>query len=323
MSTLSRPIPRYQTTVSHSLRDAIQGFLDYSRSKNLSPRTIEFYGERLQSFEQYIGQASPGLPPGEVTPPLIRAYLIESCETCSAATANHNLNVLRNFYNFLVRDGFVDENPALRVEKLKQRKTVIETFSPEQIQAILNSCGKDFCGIRDRAIMLAFLDTGIRLQELANLRLHDVSFSEQVLLVLGKGNKERRVPFGLGVKKALNAYLLRRPEIPNQDLLFVTQYGDSAGKHCVQLLLKRRAEQARITSVRASAHTYRHTFAKSYLLNGGDVFSLQKILGHTTMEMVRNYVNLVNHEVQTLHARFSPVDRMQTGSAKVGRKRIR
>lgn len=310
------------TQLAQNVDMATNAFIDYSKAKNLSPRTIEFYECRLQAFRHYITEIAPDTTPEGVTPALIREFVMLTRQNTSVSTANHNLDVLRNFFGFLVKDGLLAENPALVVDKLRQRKTIIETFTEEQAQALLATCDKSFCGIRDKALMLLLLDTGIRVNELATLEIESVSWSEQLILVLGKGNKERQVPFGLGVRKALNAYLTRRGEVPNQPLLFVTQYGETMDRCNIRLMFRRKAKQAGVTGVRVSAHTFRHTFAKRWLLNGGDAFSLQKILGHTTMEMVRNYVNLAQEDVKTLHRRFSPVDGMKQAKT-TGRKRIR
>lgn len=310
------------TSQFKTLDDAIESFLIYGKAKNLSNRTIEFYTQRLKAFRHYIDNTDPDVTLKAIVPAFIRQFILDTRDTSSAATANHNINVLRNFFGFLMREGIVEDNPALAVQKQRQVKKIINTFTIEQLQALLATCDKSFYGLRDKAIMLTLLDTGVRVQELTRLKIDGISWSEQTLLVLGKGSKERQVPFGLGVRKALNEYIIRRGKIENQELVFVTHYGESMGRNSVRTMLRMRAEKAGVTGVRVSSHTFRHTFAKQWLLNGGDAFSLQKVLGHTTLDMVRNYVNLAQEDVKVLHRRFSPVDAMKPDKS-IRRKRIR
>jgi site-specific recombinase XerD len=127
--------------------------------------------------------------------------------------------------------------------------------------------------------------------------------------VMGKGQKERIVPFGSSAQKALMKYIFHfRPEPLREDRVFLNLDGGPMTETGLKLLFRRLAESSGVK--RLHAHLLRHTFAVNYLMNGGDVFTLQQILGHTTLEMVRRYVNLANAHVMTQHKRFSPVDRM-------------
>ncbi len=165
-------------------------------------------------------------------------------------------------------------------------------------------------GQRDHALMLLLLDSGLRISEALSLRVDDVNWNEAVLTVIGKGGKERQVPFGAKVKRELWRYASKRGQIPGQDFLFVNRTGERLAVRQLQANLRRYAEKAQVKGVRVSPHTLRHTFAKMWILNGGDPFSLQKILGHTTMDMVRRYVDLASGDVAAQHRRFSPVDRL-------------
>ena len=263
-----------------------------------------------------------GLSPAEVTPAVIRGFITDQRDKRSATTAHHSLLTLRVFFNYLLRDGFLETNPALAVDKPKRRKTVLQTLSDAQVNALLDNCARDFCGTRDRALMLLMLDTGARVQEVLSLREEDLSLDRQIITVTGKGDKERQIPFGSGVRTALAAYFARRGAVDSSALVFVNHYGEALTRHAIRAMLRKRGSDAKVTGVRLSPHTFRHTFAKQWLINGGDAFSLQRMLGHSTMEMVRNYVNLLAGEVQEIHRHCSPVDRMQ-GPKQGQRKRMR
>lgn len=306
--------------ITYDLEAAVSAFLAYCRSKNLSTKTVDYYAARLLAFKRYAGKRSPA----GITAAVVREFLTHEKEANSAATANHSLCTLRVFLGFLYAEGFLESNPAASVAKLKVKKRVIETFSPEQIEAVLRTCGRNFLGIRDRAVILTLLDTGIRASELSGVELGDVLWTERSFRIFGKGAKERIVPFGQGVRQALASYLAVRSETLATRALFVTQYADPLDRHRVRELVKKRCEQAGIKGVRLSPHTLRHTCAVSYLRSGGDTFTLQLLLGHTSQDMTRRYCeSLTAADVQAKHRDFSPVDNMKGIAPRTGRRRLR
>lgn len=159
--------------------------------------------------------------------------------------------------------------------------------------------------------MLMLLDTGIRVSELAGLELGKVDLSAGFITVCGKGNKERQVPLGITMRTVLAKWLMMRNQITHADpYLFVARDGRQLKVRTIQDEITYYGEKAGIVGVRVSPHTFRHTFAKMWIMNGGDAFSLQKILGHTAMDMVRKYVNLATNDVAEQHRKFSPADRI-------------
>ena len=296
-------------------------FFHRCKSLNLSPCTLDYYFHRFKCFREYLDTNAPGTTPAEVTANLVREYVGWEAKERSPSTANHTLVSLKALYNHLRREGAVEKNILDAVEKVRCKKKVIPTFTTAQVEAVLNACGKDFRGIRDRAIIMTLLDCGLRVSELTGLRLPDLDWNEQTLLILGKGCKERVVPFGRAAKQALMAYAGRRGELPTS-ALFVNAYGDPLTRFRVGRIIAERCMDAGITGVRCSPHTFRHTFAVQYLRNGGDVFSLQKMLGHSDLSMTRRYAELSSTDVLEKHRLFSPGDRLQTKSAG-GRKRLR
>lgn len=306
--------------LSENLSAAIDGFLSYCRSKNLSPNTIIYYRLRLQAFSNHVDTTCPGTAPNRITPQIIREFLTSETEHNSASTAAHSYITLKTFFGFLERDGFLQDNPMRIVDKPKRRKTVINTLSLEQVQSILAMCGKDFVGVRDRAIITLLIDSGLRVSELCGITLEDINWNQQTILVLGKGDKERVVPFGTVTRLVLNQYISRRGKLDTKSL-FVTVYGDVMDRHQVARIIKNRCEKAGISGVRCSPHTFRHSMAVAYLQNGGDVFSLQRLLGHSDLAMTRRYAELSQNDVSAKHRAFLPADRLEP--AKDGTKKAR
>lgn len=230
-------------------------------------------------------------------------------------TINCYLRAIRAFWGWLLFEEMIDVNPFDKVRIPKPPKRVIIPFSEEQLRALLTAIDTHSpIGFRDHTIILTLLDTGLRVSELCDLKLEDSNLSERSLKVLGKGDKERTVPIGATVQRMILRYIKRhRPNPTNQlqDYLFLTRTGDPLTGNRVETIIENYGQKAKVKAVRCSPHTFRHTFAISYLRNGGDVFSLQRILGHSTLEMVRNYIALTQSDLQAAHLKCSPVDNLR------------
>jgi site-specific recombinase XerD len=172
---------------------------------------------------------------------------------------------------------------------------------------------------------MLFLDTGIRLAELVNLRLSRIDFPLGEMTILGKGNKERKVPVGSQAKKALLEYISKESREPSNpqdaDRLFLTADDYPITHTAVAKMFARVKIRAEVPKLHP--HVCRHTFSVRYLVNGGDAFSLQKILGHTSLEMTRKYVNMAFGDVKEKHRQFSPMDNLGFGTNPRGRTRSR
>jgi site-specific recombinase XerD len=221
---------------------------------------------------------------------------------------------VRSFSTWAYEEGYLDENVMRRLKLPKLPKSLPEPLGEEEIQRVLSAT---LDGTRERlrnfSIMMLFLDTGIRLDELVNLKLSRIDFAVGEMTIFGKGSKERKVPLGLQAKKALLDYLAKeRPDPANpqdEDLIFLTVDGFPITHGAVEKMFQR---VKKLTGVpKLHPHACRHTFSVRYLVNGGDAFSLQRILGHTSLEMTRKYVNLASGDVREKHRRFSPMDNLR------------
>lgn len=232
----------------------------------------------------------------------------------SGHTVNGYLRAVRAFWAWAQREGFIDENPFSHVQIPKAPRKVIPTFTEEQLRCLMEAIDTSSAsGHRDYTIIMSFLDTGVRCSELTNLRVKDVNLEARLLKVWGKGAKERMVPFGKKVQGALWKYMMScrpPPIVPRYDHVFLTCDGRPLMKDRVEAIVERYGRKAGITGVRVSPHTFRHTFAVMFLRNGGNVFSLQRIMGHSTLDVLRIYVNMAQADIQEAHRRHSPADNM-------------
>jgi integrase/recombinase XerD len=207
----------------------------------------------------------------------------------------------------------VDSNPFDKIRIPRPPKKVITPFTQEQIQSLLKVIDTSTtAGLRDYAMVLAFLDTGMRLGELIGLKKNDVDLRNRTLKVFGKGAKERRLPMGKRLLAALWKYQLQRPQPASGsiDNFFLTRDGWPLTKNRVETIIKNLGKKAGLQGMRCSPHTFRHTFCIQFLRNGANLFTLQQMTGHSSLEVLRGYVALAESDLRTAHERFSPVDNL-------------
>ena len=228
---------------------------------------------------------------------------------------------LRAFASWLQEEGYTEDNIFQGIKLPKVPQILIKPLTEDEVRRILVVIPQHTPeGIRNYAMILLFLDTGVRLSELVNLKISNIDFAAGQFKVFGKGAKERIVPMGLTARRAVIRYkehFRPQPLNPMEDRLFLTVAGDPVCRDSVNKIIQRLAKRAGIP--RLHAHLLRHTFAVRYLINGGDVFTLQKILGHTTLEMTRKYVTLASGDVKEKHRQYSPVDNLGLVERKRGR----
>lgn len=288
-------------------------FLRDCKIRNLSEHTVKYYRNELIAFRNMLEKQGISTYPEDITLKTLKdhviLYMMEKLNR-KESSINTRLRAIRAFFNFLEKEGMITENPVRDLSLLKQKKTVIETFTREQLHAILRQPDQStFTGFRDYTIMLLLIETGIRARELVSLSVSDIRWEDSQILVDGKGNKERLVPIQTTMKRQLKKYVAVRGDIPS-DALFVTIDNTPLSRRQLQTRIQKYGRMANIKNVRCSPHTFRHTFAKMAVQNGADVFSLQAVLGHASLEMVRNYVNLFSTDVYESHKRFSPLEKL-------------
>ena len=232
----------------------------------------------------------------------------------SKITINTYMRTLRAAFNRWELEGFIDESPFRKVRIPKAPKKVIPVFSQGQIEALLSVIDISTPeGFRDRLLILLYLDTAARLTEITNLEMADIDLKERSLKLFGKGQKERYVPLGITTQKLLWKYINKyRPEpaVPRFHNVFLTRDGRPLTGKRVEAIFKKYGRKAGTTGVRCSPHTLRHTACVMWLRNGGDLFSLQRITGHSSLEVLRGYVNLAQEDISAAHQRYSAVDNL-------------
>lgn len=312
------------------LADLAASFQLFNKTTGKSPRTADWYDTRLDLFGRFIGTDARLR---DLTVERVREYVVHLQERTdrhpnnprmhpregglSSAYIQGFVRALRAFSSWLFAEGYAETNRLQTLKPPKIQKKVIPVLSDDEMRRLLAMFNvEDPFGARNLAIIWTFLDCGLRASELCELKVADAHLREGFLKVLGKGNKERLVPFGAGAQSALMRWRDQaRPlfEPKDEDRLFLNANGFALGLNALEELVKRAGIRAGIP--RVTCHLLRHSFATTYLVKEvGDSLRLQQILGHTSLEMVRHYVAMADIQQSLLERRASAMDMLFEGS---------
>jgi site-specific recombinase XerD len=262
----------------------------FNRSEGKTPLTVRWYRSILGQFVDYLRAQNIEPVLGNVDVGVVREYILylqrrnryddhpctpEQEEMVSAVTIQAYARAIKTFFNWLYKEGYTEEHRLERLKQPKAPKKLIDPLTEVEIAAILSSIDyQTSWGPRNSAIVLLYLDTGLRLTELGNMQMADLHLEDSYVKVMGKGQKERIVPFGSSAQKALMKYIFHfRPEPLRDAQVLLNLDGGPMTETGLKLMIRRLAKSSGVE--RLHAHLLRHTFAVNYLMNGGDVFTLQ------------------------------------------------
>jgi integrase/recombinase XerC len=288
------------------MSDPLAAFLRHLRlEKQLSPHTLRSYRSDLEQFRQYCATTTGARALGEVLRAvdvrLVRAWLMHlhglGLEPASIA---RKLAALRSWLRFLVRRGELSRNPAAEVRGPRLPRK-LATFLPiDESQALLDGGP---AAERDRAVLELLYASGLRVSELAGLDLDDVDLGQRTVRVLGKGTKERVVPFGTRAAAALDTYLGERGH--GAGPLFVGRRGRRLGVRSIFDVVRRQARATGLTR-RVTPHTLRHSFATHLLDRGADLRMIQELLGHSRLSTTQRYTHVSTSQLMRVYDRAHP-----------------
>lgn len=314
---------------------AINGFVNYKLAEGLSQRTVDSYERILAHWLEYQGD----VPVGDITSKDVTDYLTWMRteyvpRRLSGDTKPLSPKTLRNFYITLssfftwAKVEFKIKSPMTEVPSPRFQKTPTETFTQDEVERMLKACV--YCreavttlrhkftmrrptANRDQAIIMMLMDTGLRALELCSLKVSDLDAKTGRVDVQhgfeggAKGGKGRTVFLGKASRRAIWRYLAEREDGDNPDApLFTLKDDRRFNPDALRHLIKHIADRAGVPN--AYPHKFRHTFAITYLRSGGDVFTLQALLGHSSLDMVRHYARVAEMDVEQAHRKASPVD---------------
>lgn len=293
------------------LKRDISAFLVDREARGLSPRTVSFYREKLGLLAAYLLEHGIADVP-QITPDILRCYLLDLGRTHNAGGVHAIYRAIRAFLRWWEDEDYLPgwRNPLARVRPPKVPTAPLEPAPLESIQAMLRTCeARTFHGDRDRAIGLALLDTGCRASEFVAVNLGDIDLATgQILVRRGKGAKPRAVFLGKKSRKALLAYLRHRDTEDPSAPLWVTRHGSRLTYAGLREVVRRRARRAGV--IEPSLHDFRRAFALACLRKGMDVFSLQRLMGHSDLSVLRRYLAQTTEDTRLAHQQSGPVDNL-------------
>ncbi len=280
--------------------------------EGLSKNTLNAYRRDLTLYAAWLKAQGKELT--QTLEPDLNAYFAARHSASKATTANRRLTVFKRYFRWALRERIVGADPTLKLQAARQALRVPKTLTEAQVEALLAAPDTGTpMGTRDRTMLELMYASGLRVSELVTLKLFNVSPSENVLRVLGKGNKERLVPFGEVASAWLARYLGGARAIllagKQTEDLFVTQRGARAGSAMSRvmfwMIVRKYALGAGIT-VPLSPHTLRHAFATHLLNHGADLRAVQMLLGHADISTTTIYTHVALERLKVLHARHHP-----------------
>lgn len=299
--------------------EAIDRFIDYLRfERRLSPHTLSAYRRDLEALQACIGP-DDSEDVHRLTHDALREALMQRMKQgLSARSAHRWLSALRSFFRYLVREGILKDNPAESLRAPKKGRPLPEVLDTDQLGALLDAHPEDPCEIRDRAIVELLYGAGLRLSELVGLDLGDIHPDNGTLKVMGKGRKERIVPFGGAARRALEAWLEVRQNWltdASGQAVFLSRRGQRIHPRTVQARLKRWALHHG-AGVHLHPHLLRHSFASHILESSSDLRGVQELLGHAHLSTTQIYTHLNFQHLAEVYDKAHPRARRKSASDK-------
>ncbi len=297
------------------IKTVFEKFQKYNKSKNLSESTIKYYKNNFKRFNNYLKRNNIEKI-GNITREIIDNYRHESFErTNNATSVNTYLRAIRTFLNFAIKRNYLRN---IKVEMLNEEEKIKPTYTDKEIELLLekpNLKEVGFAEYRNWVIINWLLATGNRARTVRNIKIKDLDFESGFVRIRKTKNKRQQlIPLGREITRILQEYLEYR-DGENEDWLFPTIYNDQMKQDSLVSAIRRYNLSRGIT--KTSTHLFRHTFAKKWILNGGDMFRLQKILGHRSMEMVKEYVNMFSDDLKEGFEKYNPLNEFKSNKSKI------
>jgi integrase/recombinase XerC len=288
---------------------ALRAFIRHLRDeRNASPHTLRAYGRDVEQFSLHLRRVLGRAPrPGDANHLMVRSFLGELHRRgVRKVTAARKLASLRTFFRYLSREGVVNSNPARAVLAPRLERRLAAHLDEATVRSVLEVPGATDIDLRARAVLELLYATGIRCAELVGLDVADVDLEGRMVRVLGKGRKERVVPFGQPARRALRDYLPARLRAhPRSDAVFVNRNGSRLTDRYVRKIVRR--QMARVASAsKVSPHVFRHSFATHLLQRGADLRAIQELLGHASLSTTQRYAHVETRYLLDVYRKAHP-----------------
>ncbi|MEK3910684.1 tyrosine-type recombinase/integrase [Paenibacillus sp. FSL H7-0331] len=313
-----------------TIHDLFSKFIDLKRSEGISEVRKKDLLKDKKYFTNFLKSKGYSELMDDITTSTIREWLIEMQEQyvvyqthvrggkrkgLAPKTINGRIKNIKHFYNVIIENRLWERNEAAPIKLLKEPIDTVEGLTEDQVKAMLKACKKStYTGYRDYVLILIGIDCGLRAGEMVSLTSKSFDFDIGVVKVeedISKNGKARIVPVSRKVLNLIQKLLAENKLNFGSDHLLMTAYGQTMTTKGIVRQFGTIRKNAGLTGIKASCHVLRHTFAKFYIQNGGDAFTLQKLLGHSRMDIVRTYIQMNAIDIAAAHKRFSPASKFR------------
>lgn len=286
-------------------------FITLKTLEGLAPRSILDYQTNTRYFKEYLEQEQRTALVRFIDIDVFRGYIfyMHQEKEFKPCTINIRLRTLKAYLKWLFREGYIDEDIATRIKLVKEPLDTIVPLSDNEVKKLLKMPNKEtYAGLRDFTIMVVMLDCGIRVGELVNLKVENIDLKVRCINVpseIAKARTFRQMPISSKTVKLLKDIIAI---VEDTEYLFPSAYGNKLDTNQVINSFSKYGKSANIKT-KCTPHVFRHTFALNFIKGGGDVFALQRILGHSTLDMTRRYIQLSNTDLMKKHKEVSPLSK--------------
>lgn len=276
-----------------TVTEAVEGFLQGCRNRGLSEFTVSSYDKELKAFRRWIPEDVFAKITAEDINGFVESQIAEGYAT---TTINTRITTVKTFFRYCVKLKWIASSPAEDISLLRMRHIVGATFTKSQAAKIIAQPDlSTFTGLRDYAILLTFLHTGVRLSELGAINVQDVSLAERAINVQRTKNRyARRIPMSKRLREVLTVYMKARGVVDGEDALFLTGNDTRLSVRQIQYQLKKYGDKVGIS---CNPHVFRRTFAKNKIQAGVDVFRVQALMGHSDLEVLKRYYAIFSKDL--------------------------
>jgi integrase/recombinase XerD len=288
-----------------------ENFKNYLKlERGLSNNSIKSYDYDLILFKKFLIENKINDTPLNCKPETIKNYLYRSFSDKKSISQARSISAIKSFFNYLIFEGYIKDSPISNIESPKQEKKLPKVLTEEEIKKLINSIdlNHDF-GQRNKTIIEILYGTGIRVSELINLKLSNIFFKENIIKVIGKGNKERFVPLGEIASNEMKIYINNRNRLKidskSSDILFLNRYGRGLTRSMIFKIISDASKRVGLDK-KISPHTLRHSFATHLIKNGADLRTIQLILGHESITTTEIYTHLDTLHLEEVLKKYHP-----------------
>ena len=288
-----------------------ENFKNYLKlERGLSDNSIKSYDYDLILFKKFLIANKINDTPLNCKSETIKNYLYKSFSDKKSISQARSISAIKSFFNYLIFEGYIKDSPISNIESPKQEKKLPKVLTEKEIKQLINSIdlNHDF-GQRNKTIIEILYGTGIRVSELINLKLSNIFFKENIIKVIGKGNKERLVPLGEIASNQMKIYINNRNRLKidskSSDILFLNRYGRGLTRSMIFKIISDASKRIGLDK-KISPHTLRHSFATHLIKNGADLRTIQLILGHESITTTEIYTHLDTLHLEEVLKKYHP-----------------